>query len=49
MPLDVALAAVATGEVNNAPLIVSLLWLASHRARLAADWGRPLDGAGGAG
>ena len=39
VPLDAALAAVASGEVNNAPLLISLLWLAQHRARLAAAWG----------
>ncbi|MCB1371790.1 MAG: NUDIX domain-containing protein [Rhodobacteraceae bacterium] len=38
-PLDAALAAVASGEANNAPLLVSLLWLALNRDRLAAEWG----------
>jgi nudix-type nucleoside diphosphatase (YffH/AdpP family) len=39
VPLDAALEAVASGEVNNAPLLVTLLWLAQHRRRLAAAWG----------
>lgn len=39
VPLDAALAAAAAGEVNNAPLLLSLYWLALHRARLAAAWG----------
>ena len=38
VPLDAALDAVATGEINNAPLLVTLLWLARHRGRLAAAW-----------
>jgi hypothetical protein len=27
-----------SGEANNAPLLVSLLWLALHRDRLTAEW-----------
>ena len=38
VPLDAALAAVASGEINNAPLLIALLWLAQHRTRLAAAW-----------
>ncbi|HMQ92969.1 MAG TPA: NUDIX domain-containing protein [Amaricoccus sp.] len=37
-PLDAALATVASGEANNAPLLVSLLWLALNRHRLVAEW-----------
>lgn len=33
-----ALAAVASGEINCAPLILSLLWLDANAARLRADW-----------
>ena len=46
--LDTALAAVASGEANNAPLLVSLLWLALHRERIVAAWrdGAKLDGPG---
>ena len=39
VPLDAALAAVASGEINNAPLLVSLLWLRANAERLAAAWG----------
>lgn len=38
VPLADALAAVASGEVNNAPLLVSLIWLGANAARLTADW-----------
>lgn len=38
-PLDEALAAVASGEINNAQAILSLLWLQQNRARLSRDWG----------
>jgi ADP-ribose pyrophosphatase len=38
VPLDSALDAAAAGEVNNAPLLLSLYWLALHRARLTAAW-----------
>jgi nudix-type nucleoside diphosphatase (YffH/AdpP family) len=44
VPLDDALAAAERGEINNAPLLLSLFWLARHRGRLAAAWRRPLDG-----
>lgn len=37
--LDEALAAVESGEINNSPLLISLLWLEKHRGRLAAAWG----------
>ncbi|MEM9139346.1 MAG: NUDIX domain-containing protein [Pseudomonadota bacterium] len=39
VPLDEALAAVASGEINNGPAILSLLWLQSNRVRLDTDWG----------
>jgi nudix-type nucleoside diphosphatase (YffH/AdpP family) len=39
VPLGTALAAVASGEVNNAPLLLSLLWLEKHAERLRRDWG----------
>lgn len=38
VPLEAAVAAMRSGEINNAPLLVSLLWLELHHARLAADW-----------
>lgn len=38
MPFAEALELVATGEVNNGPLLVSLLWLAGHAERLVAEW-----------
>ena len=38
VPVERALAAVASGEVNNAPLLISLYWLDRHRARLTAAW-----------
>ena len=34
-----AFAAVASGEIRSAPLIVSLLWLDRNAARLQAAWG----------
>lgn len=37
-PLDAALAAVASGEINTAPLIISLLWLARNARRLRGAW-----------
>jgi nudix-type nucleoside diphosphatase (YffH/AdpP family) len=40
VPLDRALATLATGEAANAPLVISLLWLDRHHARLADEWGR---------
>lgn len=39
MPLAEALALVAAGEVNNAPLLLTLFWLDANADRLAADWG----------
>lgn len=36
--LDEALAAVAAGEIDNAPVILSLLWLAGNRMRLGDEW-----------
>lgn len=36
--LDAALACLASGEANNAPLMISLFWLAQNRARLVAEW-----------
>lgn len=39
VPRAEALAAVGSGEVNCAPLIISLLWLEANAARLRADWG----------
>ena len=38
VPLEAALAAVETGEINTSPLMVSLLWLARHAERLRAAW-----------
>jgi nudix-type nucleoside diphosphatase (YffH/AdpP family) len=40
VPLARAFAALASGEVSNAPLLVSLLWLQRHHRKLAAGWGR---------
>lgn len=36
--LDQALAGVASGEINNAQAILSLLWLQQNRGRLAREW-----------
>jgi len=36
--LDEALAAAASGEINNAPAILTLFWLRQNRARLRAVW-----------
>ena len=36
--LDAAMEAVASGEINNAPAILSLLWLRQHRVRLQREW-----------
>jgi nudix-type nucleoside diphosphatase (YffH/AdpP family) len=36
-----AQALVATGEVNNAPLLISLMWLQAHHDRLSRDWATP--------
>lgn len=38
VPLDEALAGVASGEIDNAPAILSLFWLAQNRDRLRASW-----------
>jgi nudix-type nucleoside diphosphatase (YffH/AdpP family) len=38
VPFDAALAAVAGGEINNSPLVLSLFWLALNRDRLRAAW-----------
>jgi ADP-ribose pyrophosphatase len=38
LALDEAMALVETGEVNNGPLLVSLLWLGANVERLAAEW-----------
>lgn len=38
VPRAEALAAVASGEVNNAPTILALLWLDRHAERLRRDW-----------
>ncbi|MFO1141749.1 MAG: NUDIX domain-containing protein [Amaricoccus sp.] len=36
--LDAAMAALEAGEIRNAPLMLSLLWLDRHAARLLAAW-----------
>lgn len=38
LPLDDALAAIESGEANNSPLLITLLWLEKHRGRLTAAW-----------
>lgn len=38
VPLEAALAAVDSGEINTGPLMISLLWLERHAARLRALW-----------
>lgn len=38
VPLATAMAAAAAGEINNAPLILSLYWLDRHADRLVAAW-----------
>lgn len=38
LPLDAALGLLGTGEANNGPLLISLLWLRSEAGRLARDW-----------
>ena len=38
VPLDRALASVASGEINTAPLMISLLWLDRHAERLSEAW-----------
>jgi nudix-type nucleoside diphosphatase (YffH/AdpP family) len=42
VPLDDALAGVTRGEIDNAPAVLSLLWLALNRDRLRAAWSRPM-------
>ena len=39
LPFEEAMAALADGAVNTGPAVVSLLWLAAHRARLRDEWG----------
>lgn len=41
--LDEALSSVSSGEINNGPAILSLLWLQSNRERLARIWATPLE------
>lgn len=36
--LDDAVAGVTSGEINNAPAILSILWLAQHKDRLRETW-----------
>jgi nudix-type nucleoside diphosphatase (YffH/AdpP family) len=43
VPLATALAGIGTGEINNAPLVLSLLWLARERERLRAAWAAPAE------
>jgi nudix-type nucleoside diphosphatase (YffH/AdpP family) len=38
VPLAAALAAIETGEINTAPLMLSLYWLERNAARLRAAW-----------
>ena len=38
VPLEVAMAALAAGEIRNAPLMLSLYWLDRNAARLRAAW-----------
>lgn len=38
VPLETAMHAVASGEINNGPAILSLLWLDANRARLREQW-----------
>lgn len=40
---DDALAGVISGEINNGPAILSLLWLQSNRERLARSWIGPAE------
>lgn len=35
---DIAMAAVASGEINNAPAILTLMWLNQNRERLRTEW-----------
>jgi nudix-type nucleoside diphosphatase (YffH/AdpP family) len=41
LPLDEALALMRAGVINNAPLLVTLLWLAAEAEHLAERWGAP--------
>lgn len=38
VPVETALAFAASGEINNAPLLLSLFWLAPRLDALAAEW-----------
>ena len=38
VPLEVALEALAAGEISNAPLMLSLYWLDRNAERLRAEW-----------
>ncbi|MEL6597925.1 MAG: NUDIX domain-containing protein [Pseudomonadota bacterium] len=38
MPFEAAMAAVASGEINTGPLVMSLYWLALNRDRLRRSW-----------
>ena len=38
VPLDAALAAVESGEIDTAPLMLALGWLGKHAPRLRAEW-----------
>ncbi len=40
--LEQALAAVSSGEINNAPAILTLMWLRQNRVRLQREWLPPL-------
>jgi ADP-ribose pyrophosphatase len=42
VPLADALAAVASGEIDTAPLMLSLLWLERNAPRLREAWSEPL-------
>ena len=45
VPLETALDAAESGEIANAPLLVTLHWLARHRDRLVAAWAAEADAA----
>jgi hypothetical protein len=38
LDVDRLLPLVASGEANNTPLIISILWLALNRERLQKEW-----------
>lgn len=40
VPREQAMGAVASGEINCAPLLISLLWLEANASRLREEWGR---------